>query len=64
MRIVGASRGRIDIAFGSKCEKLTVSKSSPQYPTKPTSMRGVATSLMGQKRSSEARGAVCGQSET
>jgi hypothetical protein len=34
---------------GSKCEELNLSKSGPQYPTKPTSIRGVTTSLMGQQ---------------
>ncbi len=34
--------------YGSKCEELRVSKVSPLYPTKRTSMKGVATSLMGQ----------------
>jgi len=36
---------------GPKCEELDVSKSSPLRFTKRTSMRGVATSLMGHKRS-------------
>ena len=37
-----------DFRFGSKCEELGVSKVGPLYPTKRTSMKGVATSLMGQ----------------
>ena len=36
--------------FGSKCEELTLSKSSPLCPTKRTSMRGVATSLRARSR--------------
>jgi hypothetical protein len=39
-----------DVSIGSKCEELRVSKVSPLYPTKRTSMKGVATSLMGEKR--------------
>src|SRR5215831_12030846 len=42
----------IDVRPGSKCEKLTTGKSSPLCPTKRTSTRGVATSLMGQYRQS------------
>jgi len=36
-----------DFRLGSKCEKLTVSKSGPLHPTKRTAMRGAATSLNG-----------------
>ncbi|MGY3116697.1 hypothetical protein ACVWXQ_000632 [Bradyrhizobium sp. S3.14.4] len=36
-----------EVGFGSKCEELRVSKISPLHPTKPTSMKGVVTSLMG-----------------
>ena len=43
---------RADVADGSKCEELRVSKSSPLRPTKRASMRGVVTSLMGQARKS------------
>ncbi len=39
-----------DDRFGSKCEKLSVSKSSPLRPIKLTSKRSLATSLMGHKR--------------
>src|ERR1700751_3059680 len=39
-----------EVGFGSKCEKLNVSKSGPLCPTKPTSMTGVATSLNGMDR--------------
>ena len=35
--------------YGSKCEERRVRKVSPLYSTKRTSMKGVATSLMGQK---------------
>jgi len=38
----------LKVRFGSKCEELRVSKVSPLYSTKRTSMKGVATSLMGQ----------------
>jgi hypothetical protein len=41
---------RSDVRGGSKCEELSVSKSSPLRPAKRTAMRGVATSLMGQLR--------------
>ena len=33
-----------------ECEGLRAGKVSPLYPTKRTSMKGVATSLMGQER--------------
>jgi hypothetical protein len=36
-----------DVSIGSKCEERGVSKVSPLYPIKRTSMKGVATSLMG-----------------
>ena len=35
--------------YGSKCEERRVSKVSPLYSTKRTSMKGVAISLMGHK---------------
>jgi hypothetical protein len=41
-------RRTADVCSGSKREELSVSKSRPLYPAKRTSMRGVATSLMGQ----------------
>ena len=34
-----------------KCEELRVSKVGPLYPTKRTSTKGVATSLMGHEQS-------------
>jgi hypothetical protein len=39
----------IEVAYGSKCEELNVSKSSPPRPTERTSMRRAATSPMGQE---------------
>src|SRR5215471_7434841 len=36
-----------EVRFGSKCEELNMSKSSPLYPTFRTSTRRVDTSLMG-----------------
>ena len=43
---------RIDVAEGSKREKLKLSKSSPLHPTERTEVGRVATSLMGQMRTS------------
>ena len=39
-----------EVALGSKCEELRVGKVSPLYPTKRTSTKGVATSLMGHNQ--------------
>lgn len=39
-----------DVRFGSKCEDLKVSKSSPLRPTKRTLVPCSATSLMGQEQ--------------
>ena len=39
-----------EVGFGSKCEELRVSKISPLHPTKPTSMKGVVTSLWVNRR--------------
>jgi hypothetical protein len=41
---------RVKDRYGSKCEELNVSKSSPLRPTERTSMRRAATSLNGMDR--------------
>jgi hypothetical protein len=46
--VVNCQDAMDDVRVGSKREELSVSKSRPLYPAKRTSMRGVATSLMGQ----------------
>ena len=42
----------LHVPYRSKCEELRVSKFSPLCPAERTSMRRVATSLMGQERKS------------
>lgn len=54
-----ARAGLHRVRSGSKCEELGVSKVSPLYPSKRTSMKGVATSRTGQRRPFKARSSLC-----